>query len=141
MNGVIAGNNYEIKRLWQNGDKIQINFEMEGKIINTGGNPDFMAITWGPIVLARDSRVEGPALESMIAPVIENKGYIKLRKVSSTNPEIWQQFEASFIPESYLEGGAKPVAVQFCDYASAGNSMDSFPFFKVWMPQLYDPRK
>lgn len=141
MSGLIAGNNYEIRRRWQNGDKIQIGFEMEGKIISTSGNPDYLAITHGPIVLARDNRIAGQALESMIAPVIETQGSIKLRKVSSTHPEIWQQFEASLVPESYMEGGAKPIQVNFCDYASAGNSMDSFPFFKVWLPQLYDPRK
>jgi len=141
INGLMKGSYFEIRRRWQDGDKIQIVFEMEGRVVKLGTNPGHIAITRGPVLLSRDSRLAGPALESIISPVLETTGYIHLKKVTSSNPEIWQQFEASFIPESYAEGGSKPIAVQFCDYASAGSSMDSFPFFKVWLPQLFDPRK
>jgi len=136
-----SGSYYEIRRRWQDGDRIQIGFEMEGKIIRMGANPDYVAITRGPVVLARDNRLEEPSLGSILSPVMKTKGYIDLKKVVSSTPEIWMQFEASFIPESYMEGGAKPILVNFCDYASAGNSMDAFPFFKVWLSQLFDPRK
>lgn len=139
--GLRPGSYYEIRRVWQNGDRIQIQFEMEGRLVRLGGNPDHAAIARGPLVLARDSRLAGPLMESIIAPVPDGPGTIRLRKVASINPGIWMQFEAAFIPESYKEAGAKPILVSFCDYASAGNSMDSFPFFKVWMPQLFDPRK
>jgi hypothetical protein len=54
------------------------------------------------------------------------------------------QFEASFLPESYLEGGAKPILVHICDYASAGNSSEGFPFFKSgchnYLIRVNDPR-
>lgn len=49
-------------------------------------------------------------------------------------------FSARFMPESYTETGASPVEVELCDYASAGNTMTDYPFFNVWLPQLYDPR-
>ena len=31
-----------------------------------------------------------------------------------------------------------PVAVKMYDYASAGNAVKGLPFFKVWLPQLYN---
>ncbi|MEO5581208.1 MAG: beta-L-arabinofuranosidase domain-containing protein [Saprospiraceae bacterium] len=136
-----SGSNFEIKRRWYDGDRIKINFEMEGKVMSMGSNPDYLAITRGPIVLARDERIIGPSIESIIAPTTKTKGYIDIKKITPSNPEIWMEFETSYIPESYAEGGAKPAQINFCDYASAGNSLNTFPFFKVWLPQLFDPRK
>ena len=51
------------------------------------------------------------------------------------------QFKASFLTESYAEGGSMPISVELCDYASAGNSNEGHPIFRVWLPQLLDPRK
>jgi uncharacterized protein len=141
MDHIKPGSYYEIKRRWYDGDRIKISFGLEGRVINIGSNPDYMAITRGPIIFAMDERLSGPSIESIIAPVMKTKGYIDLKKVIPTMPNIWMQFEASFIPESYVEAGPKPIQVNFCDYASAGNSTDAFPFFKVWLPQLFDPRK
>jgi hypothetical protein len=46
-----------------------------------------------------------------------------------------------FVPESYAEGGSQPIPVVLCDYASTGNSKEGHPHFKVWLQQLFDPRK
>ena len=64
----------------------------------------------------------------------------KLDPVEQTDTEIWMAFQASFIPESYQEGGSGPVQVTLCDYASAGNTHEGHPHFRVWLPQLVDPR-
>jgi len=51
------------------------------------------------------------------------------------------EFSAPFISESFAESGNTSVLVPLCDYASAGYSKEGHPHFKVWLPQLFDPRK
>lgn len=131
----------KINRNWKNGDKISIEFEMKGKLHSIEKNPINVAITRGPVVLTRDERLSGPGLEAVIAPIKNNNGDIELTLKKSNNPDIWMLFSAKFLPEAYTEYGAEPIEVELCDYASAGNTMTTYPFFKVWMPQLLDPRK
>lgn len=137
---VLPGNYTKLKRKWKNNDKITIEFEMQGKIHRSGNTHEYVAITRGPIVLCRDERIGKPALEAILTPIINEKGNIDLVKEESSDPEVYMIFSAQFIPESYTEQGSQPIKVNLCDYASAGNSSYSFPFFKVWLPQLYNPR-
>ncbi len=59
--------------------------------------------------------------------------------VSRRNPELWMEFSAPFISESYAEGGSTSISVTLCDYASAGNTNDDRSRFRVWFAQLLDP--
>lgn len=136
-----AGQLASINRLWKSGDSIELNLDMRGRVVRTGSPAESVAIFRGPVLLSRDSRLSEPGMEAILSPVADKDGYIELEPVAEKNPELWMEFKASFMPESYLEGGPKPVKVALCDYASAGNSKDGHPFFKVWLPQLYDPRK
>lgn len=136
-----SGDYLKINRNWKNGDKISIEFDMKGKLHYIGQNPVNVAITRGPVVLALDERLSGPGLEAIIAPTKDNNRFISLISKKSNNPDIWMIFSAKFLPEAYTEYGAEPIEVELCDYASAGNAMTIYPFFKVWMPQLVDPRK
>ena len=141
VNNVQSGNYLKINRNWQNGDKISIELDMKGILHYIGKNPVNVAITRGPVVLTRDERLSGPGLEAIIEPIKDNNGYINLTPKKSDNHDIWMIFSAKFLPEAYTEYGAEPIEVELCDYASAGNTMKTYPFFKVWMPQLVDPRK
>lgn len=135
------GEYFMIDRKWKKGDKIEIDFEMEGKIHTMHSQPSYIAITRGPIILARDERLEGPGLEAILTPVVEENNTINLTVKDQDNDNFWMTFSARFTPESYTEGGAEPVETELCDYASAGNSGNETPFFKVWMPQLINPRQ
>ena len=135
------GTNANIQRIWKDGDAIELSLDMRGRVVALGDLPENLAIVRGPVVLSRDARLSGPAIESILSPMADKDKYINLEPVVSTNPEIWMQFKASFMPESYAEGGSQPISVMLCDYASAGNSNDEHPHFKVWLPQLLDPRK
>lgn len=137
---ITPGSFLTINREWENNDKIMIEFEMKGKLHMMGDLPEFVAITRGPIVLSRDERLGNPAMEAVLTPLTNESGYIELNYEKSLDSEIWMLFSANFIPESYAEQGAGAVKVQLCDYASAGNTTNSFPFFKVWLPQLFNPR-
>ncbi len=138
---VQAGSYAELKRNWQSGDRIELELDMRGRVVRMGETPENMAILRGPIVLSRDARLGDPALESVLQPITDQENFIELEPVKTQVPDLWMAFKASFLPESYAEGGAQPISVVLCDYASAGNTMTDRPHFRVWLPQLFDPRK
>ncbi len=141
IGNIVPGQYVKIERKWKTGDAIELTLDMRGRVLSLGEFPKNIAIVRGPVVLSRDARLSSEtALESVIKPMEDKDGYIELQPVEQKNPEIWMEFQASFVPESYSEGGSKPVPITLCDYASAGNTKEGHPHFKVWLPQLYDPR-
>lgn len=138
---ITPGEYANIHRIWKVGDIIELNLDMRGRVVGLGKVPESLAILRGPIVLTRDARLSGPPIESIIRPVADKEGYLKLEPVEQKNPGIWMEFKASFNPESYAEEAGKPISVILCDYASAGNANEGHPQFRVWLPQLLDPRK
>jgi DUF1680 family protein len=130
-----------IQRQWKTGDLIELNLDMRGRVVHMGSESESVAIFRGPVLLSRDSRLGEPEIDAVISPIADKDGYIELEPATEKNPELWMEFNVPFMPESYLEGGPKPIKVALCDYASAGNSKEGHPFFKVWLPQLFDPRK
>lgn len=141
VKGVRCGEFLNITRKWKDGDVVSLKFDMQPRVSRIGSIPEYVAICRGPIVLARDSRLAGPDLEAVVTPCFNKEGKLELIPVAIDNPEIGMVFKGKFMPESYKEEGDSPVDVELCDYASAGNASASLPFFKVWMPQLYNPQK
>ncbi len=141
LGNMTPGKYVNIERIWKSGDAIVLNLDMRGRVISLGEFPKNMAIVHGPIVLSRDTRFPGPANESIIKPVTDKEGFIELIPVEQKSAGVWMEFNAAFIPESYAEGGSKPISIILCDYASAGNSQEGHSYFRVWLPQLIDPAK
>lgn len=135
------GKYVNIERKWKSGDAIVLNLDMRGRVLSLGEFPENRAIVRGPVVLSRDTRLSGPAIESIIKPVTDKDGFIELIPAVQKSAGVWMEFNAAFIPESYAEGGNKPISIVLCDYASAGNSQEGHPYFRVWLPQLIDPAK
>lgn len=138
---ITPGKYFKIERKWKSGDAIVLNLDMRGRVLSLGEFPENIAILRGPVVLSRDTRLSEIPIESMIRPVADKDGYIDLEPAGQNETEIWMKFKAPFIPELYNEDGGNPIQVVLCDYASAGNSKEGYPQFKVWLPQLFDPRK
>jgi len=138
---IAPGTSALVKRTWKDGDVIDLSLEMRGRIVSLGKLPENIAIMRGPIVLARDSRIGGPEMESVIKPVVEAGSFIRLEKNANTKPGSWMEFTAMFNLESYKEEAAKPAPLLLCDYASAGNAASGKSQFRVWFPQLIDPRR
>ncbi len=138
--GAKAGEPVELNNIHTK-DVIQIEFDMRGRVdILEDSNGKFAAITRGPVVLARDSKLGEPHLNTVNKPVADKEGTIDLRPVINNNGSSWMLYEAPFIPEAYTEEGAKPIPIMLTDYASAGNDGDQ-TVFQVWMPQLYSGRR
>ena len=98
----------------------------------------FAAILRGPVVLARNSRLEGLHLNTVNRPVTNKDGYIELKNVEG-DKESWMTYTASFIQEVYTEAPAAAIDIPLIDYASAGNGKEKSTF-QVWLPQLYSGR-
>ncbi|SEN48585.1 hypothetical protein SAMN05216436_11723 [bacterium A37T11] len=127
-----------IKRTWKSGDQLELNLDMRGRVMKVDEGLQ-KAIMRGPILLARDSRLQGAPMGIVLNPSADKDGYIVLTPSKEKQADVWLQYSASFMPESYTEGGAKPVQADLCDYASAGNGTES-SVYNVWLPQLTDPK-
>jgi hypothetical protein len=125
-----------LKRKWENGDSVVIWFDMRGRVIVAGGQPQHFAIVRGPVVLSRDARLDKMHVETNIIPVADKEGFIDLQPVDEKDPQVWMQFTGRFVPESYAEEGGRPVEVNLCDYASAGNTYGDDSWFRTWFPIL-----
>jgi len=140
IEGVITGKTADVKRIWQSGDVIELDFDMRGRVIRQSNNPEHIALMRGPVVLSRDLRLSGPVIHSVINPVLNKEGFVDLEKVDSNDHNVWMQFKTMVNVESYTESAAQPVPAIFCDYASAGNTIDERSAFRVWITQLVNPR-
>lgn len=138
---VVPGEFAEINRKWKSGDVIKLSLDMRGRIVKIGDHPENIAIVRGPIVLTRDARLGAPNVDETIKPVTDKEGFINLEPAGLNQEGIWMKYKASFVVESHKEGGSKPVPITFCDFASAGNTLDDHSWFRVWLPQSIDPRR
>lgn len=136
---VVPGAYVRISRKWKTGDTLELQLDMRGRVETLGATPKYVAILRGPVLLARDARLPGPEIGAIVKPLADKNGYINLTLKDVNKEGIWMQFDAMCMPESYSEGGTKAVPLSLCDYASAGNGA-TLPMFRVWMPQLLDPK-
>jgi hypothetical protein len=125
----------KIKRQWRSGDKLSLELDMRGQVIELGNS---VAIKRGPIVLARDAGLESADIAATLKPVADKDGYIALEPVADPRTGYNMVFQAGFIPESYIEVPKGPIKVLLCDYASAGNAKP-LTFYRVWLDQLLNP--
>lgn len=132
-----------INREWKPGDKIKLTLNMRGRIETIEGKPSYQAVLRGPLVLVRDKRLGGAAdVDETITPVLAEDGSISIEALPSTGKNIWLNFSIPCMVGSYrAEASGKPVALPFCDYASAGNTYTEESYFRTWFPQLLDPSK
>jgi uncharacterized protein len=129
---VNPGTYKKITRTWQKGDRVKVKMDLRGRLINLNG---YQAILRGPVVLARDARFnDGFIYESAV--IKDKDGYVELKKSSSTPENIWMSFTAPLVLGTDLEGEFRnPKQVNFCDFASAGNTWGEDSRYLVWIPR------
>ena len=122
-----------LNRKWNNGDVVKIKFDMPARLVKQN---DCDAVVRGPIVLARDSRFKSGDVDEVVN--IPNKNGIVDVKPSTAPGWAWMSFKVPVIlGVDYIDYG-KPVEVDFCDFASAGNSWVHGERYRVWLPEAYD---
>jgi uncharacterized protein len=138
VSGITAGSYKEITRIWNKGDKVTLKLDLSGRLIRLNGE---QAILRGPVVLARDARFsDGFIYESAV--VQEKNGKVDLLLSGNKPANIWMSFTAPLILGTDMEGEyGKPRQINFCDFASAGNTWGEDSRYKVWIPQTLNVMK
>jgi DUF1680 family protein len=141
VSGIVAGDYATLRRKWNTGDEISVDLDMRGRVVRLGKNPENVAIVRGPIVLARDTRLGGPVIDAWITPDSDKEDYINLELTEQKKDHFWMKFKLSGKAESLNIDNNKSEPLIFCDFASAGNTYNTESRFRVWLPQMLDPRK
>ena len=138
VSGVTAGKYMKITRVWNKSDKVILKLDLTGRLITLNGQN---AILRGPVVLARDTRFsDGFIYESAV--VKETKGSVDLLPSQNKPANIWMSFTAPLVLGTDLEGDFRnPKQVNFCDFASAGNTWGEDSRYRVWIPQTLNVMK
>lgn len=138
IENVKPGNYMKINRVWNKYDKITMKLELTGRLITLGNN---QAILRGPVVLARDARFRDGFIYDA-AVIREDKGVVALVPSTTRPAGVWMSFTAPLVIGTDLEGEFRnPVQVNFCDFASAGNTWSEDSRYKVWIPRTLNVMK
>jgi DUF1680 family protein len=127
----------EIRRTWRNGDAVELELDMRGRVIPAPSGGPEIALARGPILLALDSRF---ANLNQDAAYIEMQpdGSVLIEPVDPPVDEILMLFK---VPVYTRRGPSKRIQKQyrqtFCDYASAGGRFETSNAFRTWLPQPF----
>ncbi len=122
----------EITRTWKNGDTITLCLDMRVHIVNAPDDPDdplaktHIALTRGPIVLARDARL-GEAIDTVVSVAADENGYAIVRESNDANFPCHLNFAVK------QKDGSEFHVV---DYASAGKTWNYDSIMTAWMPTV-----
>ncbi|MCI8497296.1 MAG: hypothetical protein HFE85_03460 [Clostridiales bacterium] len=134
---VEPGSYAAVTREWKAGDVIELKLDMRARLIEApegGANSDglyFNAIERGPIVLARDARLNDGDLAAGVRIAADMDGYIDLKPSNTAN------FNRHFEYEVPVTRG-EPFHV--IDYSSAGKTWNAESLLTAWIPtkNLYE---
>jgi hypothetical protein len=132
ISGITAGTYKKITRIWYKSDKVIMKLDLKGRLMTLNG---YQAIVRGPVVLARDTRFgDGFIYESAV--VKDKNGKVDLIPSRQKPADIWMSFTAPMIPGTNLEGDfSNPLQINFCDFASAGNTWGEDSRYIMWIPK------
>jgi DUF1680 family protein len=138
VSGTTAGTFKEITRVWNKADKVVLKMDLTGRLVTMNGQ---QAIVRGPVVLARDTRFgDGFIYESAV--VREKNGRVDLLPSLKKPANVWMSFTTPLVLGTDLEGEFRnPKQVNFCDFASAGNTWGEDSRYIVWIPQTLNVMK
>ena len=126
MQAVTSGQYASFHREWKAGDRIEIAFDMTCRVMDAphGSNPkgrDFQAVIWGPIVLARDEKIDAEYDQPVTVKADKNK----VVAITKTQPTLAATRMEFIVPTA--DGDIRMV-----DYAS----VDGWDGSKIctWLP-------
>jgi len=140
---VRRGTYAKIERVWSDGDTVELEFDMGGRIIWAPHSQ--VAITRGPLVLSMDDRLVRPATWPCLVALDTSKNpRVELRPNPGAARKIgaWVAVDVPMImiDQPTPLGWKTPtgtVWVTFCDFATAGNQYSSANRFRTWFPQKF----
>lgn len=118
-----------LKRTWNPGDTLTLKLDLRARLVRAPGDPSYAAVMRGPVVLARDRRLESADIDAPVAIKADKDGFVDLIPVTGAKPEhIWMLFR---VPVA----GDGQATVPMCDFASAGKTWSEASRYRVWIPQ------
>jgi len=125
-----SGFNYLLERTWQNGDAISLKMDMNprlywGSNLCVNKNAQYnVAVNYGPLVLARDRRLDqGGIFQTIDLKTTDGAPILAASKTAAFSTQA--EFSAS------LNDG---TAIHLIDYASAGKTYDLGSLYTIFMP-------
>ncbi|CAL1520172.1 beta-L-arabinofuranosidase domain-containing protein [Chitinophaga sp. MM2321] len=134
-----AGDYVSITRKWTSGDKVELVLDMSGRIERIEGQPAYLAILRGPLVLARDLRMAGHVdIDETITPVLTKEGTVPMDVIKQgVQSNAWIAVTIPCLVGSWRLGeDAKPVNLTFCNFSSAGSTFSPDSRYRIWFPQM-----
>ena len=132
-----AGGYCELRRTWRNGDRIVLTLPMP---VRMHVLHDHVAFTRGSVCLARDSRFGDGALDEEVRDwAVTADDLAGFRVTRADDPAMFMAVTGFLPMGSHYEDKDQechPRAVQFTDYASAGNEWSPANRYRVWLPAL-----
>lgn len=121
-----AGSYAELKREWKSGDSITLKLDLRTKLVHAPGKPEFVAVTRGPLVFARDLRFASGDLDAPVKIKCDANEIVDANLAAETKiPNAWL---ACSVP---LADGS---SLSLCDFSTAGNTWTNDSKYRVWMP-------
>ena len=160
LGNVKAGTYYTIDHEWILGDVVEVAFDMpvvahtitagpvsvpgafDGKDAKPSAKPHYVAFTRGPVLLARDNRLDkGDQTTPFRGGIKDGMVMSGFSAIRSPSDDIWMAFNAVLNVGSHSENpeGRYPEAVTFCDYASAGNTWNRDNYYRTWFEIEWRP--
>jgi len=124
------GSYARIDRSWKAGDVVTLKLDLRPRIVPAPDGSLASAVMREPMLLARDSRLSDDDVDEPLTL----KG--DLVPAAASDAKIWMQFRMPYQAGTHDKKGE----VALCDYASAGNAWHDKNRFRVWLPQVFDPR-
>ncbi len=123
-----------IQRTWTSGDKIELNFPLEPRVVvGDHLNQGKLALQYGPLVLCADQALLPGQVKSLASLTIANPELSALAvtpEPASDPLKTWPGAQVFRINTKDRKTGA-PVEVRFIPFADAGGTGSSY---KVWLP-------
>lgn len=131
-----AGHYVQVRREWKTGDTVELKLDLRGRMVRLpleeGADPSaypHIAIERGPVVLARDIRLENANIDNHIPLAGRSGTFVDIKRVTAPK-DIWMAFEVSL-----SAFGEDRNHIMMCDYSSAGNTWSrATSAFRTWLP-------
>ncbi len=116
---ITAGTYASLLRRWQTGDLVRIDFDFTPRVMAAPGDPHYVAVARGPLVLARDRRLDSSDIDEPVG----------LR--AGETIELLPMAAPSGIRQAFVVAGK---GLRLCDFSSVGNTWAEDSRYRVWMP-------
>ncbi len=125
---VKPGTYASVRRTWKPGDEVKLTLDLRARLVPAPGDASQVAVTRGPLVLARDQRLESSDIDLPALLKPDRNGFIGATLVTEAKPKnIWMRFDVPL-------AGAKGAFIPMCDFASTGKTWTKVDKYRVWIP-------